>query len=131
MLLGLGISGLSALSIQLHWSNKSKKYVFMGFVVWLSLIPFCADSLACSAPVSGSTLVPPAARLCRNASVDLWKWFPKNNIWDGHVPAECGKRAGRQHLHRTDPAIWFLVKANILRVLGCAASCAVSEGLKL
>lgn len=68
MILGLGISELSALSIQLHWSNKSKKYVFMGFVVWLSLILFCADSLACSAPVSGST---PAPRLHGSAATPL------------------------------------------------------------
>lgn len=39
-LLGPGVPGLSALFVQLRWSNKSKKYVFIGFVVCLSLIMF-------------------------------------------------------------------------------------------
>lgn len=39
-LLWLGILGSHALFIQLLWSNKSKRCVFIGFVVCLSLITF-------------------------------------------------------------------------------------------
>lgn len=39
-LLWLGTFGSHAFFIQLFWSNKSKKCVFIGFVVCLSLITF-------------------------------------------------------------------------------------------
>lgn len=83
-LLWPGILGSHALSIQLLCSNKSKKCVFIGFVVCLSLITFLC-LLAGLFYFSGWQW-PPALQLrglfcwCWGVFVDLWKWFSKNNI---------------------------------------------------
>lgn len=79
-----GISGSHAHFIQLLWSNKSKKCVFIGFVVCLSLITFLC--VLASLFYFGDWQWPPALQprglfcRCWAVFVDLWKWFSKNNI---------------------------------------------------
>lgn len=79
-----GISGSCALFIQLLWSNKSQKCVFVGFVVCLPLITFLC--VLASLFYSSDWQQPPALQLrglfcwCWAVFVDLWKWFSKNNI---------------------------------------------------
>lgn len=118
-LLWPGISGSHALFIQLLWSNKSQKCVFIGFVVCLSLITFLC--VLAGLFYFSDWQWPPGlllhGLLCWGVFVDLWKWFSKNNIWSGQVTAKCRERTYQQHLYSTDPAIWFLVKANTLKGL--------------
>lgn len=79
-----GTLGLRALFIQLLWSNKSKKCVFIGFVVCLSLITFLC--VLASLFYFSDWQRPPALQPCGlfcwcwAVFVDLWKWFSKNNI---------------------------------------------------
>lgn len=74
-----GISDLGALFIQLLWSNKSKKCVFIGFVVCLSLITyFCVlASLFYFSDWQWPTALQQRGLFCWcwAVFVDLWKWF--------------------------------------------------------
>lgn len=74
-----GILDLGALFIQLLWSNKSKKCVFIGFVVCLSLITyFCVlASLFYFSDWQWPTALQQHGLFCWcwAVFVDLWKWF--------------------------------------------------------
>lgn len=80
----LGILGSHALFVQLLRSNKSKKYVFVGFVVCLSLITFFC--ILAGLFNFSDWRWPPALQprglfyWCWAVFVNLWKWFSKNNI---------------------------------------------------
>lgn len=100
------------------WSNKSKKCVFIGFLLCLSLITFLC--VLASLFYFGGWQRPAAHQpwglfcWCWAVFVDLWKWLSKTKIMF-EVASKCRDKTYGQHSCSCSLPTWFLTKENTLK----------------